>query len=172
MPLTHPAKTAENLPASPQAAQLRGELLTAAAWLVRDEVGSDGQGDVGYGRKHADQYTACDQQVEGGCQGHEYKRNGDGGVHLHHQAAAFQHIAERNKGEQPQRVADLGCDCHEAGTAGRGAVGGSHLQQERLVVVHGGYPHGTGQPKEGQGGVRGGFSRSGHTRDCSNLSYQ
>ena len=51
------------------------------------------------------------------------RRDGDGGVHPHHQAAAFEHVAERNEGEQSERVADLGCDGDEAGAAGGGAVG-------------------------------------------------
>jgi hypothetical protein len=122
----------------------------AAALLVGDEVGGDGQGDVGDGGEEADENAACDEPVQAGCDGDEKKRDGGGAVHAHHEGAAFEQVAEGDEGEHAEGVADLGGDGDEAGLSGGGSVGSAHLEQERLVVVDGRDADGAGQPEEWQ----------------------
>ncbi len=128
----------------------------ASALSVVHEVGREREDDVGDGGEEPDEDAGGDEPEKAGRKRDQQQRDGDGGVHPHHEGAAFHDVAHGDEGEQAGGVADLGGDGDEADVLGAGVEALAHLAEQRLVVVDGGDADGAGEAQEGQGARRGG----------------
>lgn len=116
----------------------------AAALLMGDEIGCDGEDDVGDRGQHSDYDAGSDEPSEGGSDCNQEEADGYRGVHPHHQGATLEHVAERNEEQKAKCVADLGCHGYESGMTGCGVIGVRHRHEKGLAVVDRRYTDGAG----------------------------
>jgi len=139
-----------------------GTLLTQPANQVR----RNRQHNMRDGSHHSQHHAARDQPRQSRRQRHQQQCHDHRRVHPHHQRAPLQHIAQRHKQQQSQRVPHLRRPGHKHHLPRRRAVRPAHIHQQRLVEVDGRHTDSTRQTEEVQRSARrAGLGLCSHSQD-------